>query len=210
MAEVLWLGFALGVGQALAVGPIFLAIVQQATAHGVGAASRVIVGATACNCLLLLPALLFAGAIGAVGGTAPWLGALGALCFVYLGQAAGRDARRLWRGGGPRNGRTVGPFWQGLVGSLANPLAWTLRLAVMVPALLHSQQVQGYAGLLLFVVAWCASLIGIELLVAVTSARAAKLLGARGLACISAAAALLFIGLAGQLVATSLSHFLAA
>ena len=77
---------ALGVGQALAVGPVFLAIMQQAAARGVGAGCRVTLGATACDVLLLLPVVLFAGALGGIGGGARWLGALGAVCFVYLGQ----------------------------------------------------------------------------------------------------------------------------
>jgi threonine/homoserine/homoserine lactone efflux protein len=210
MAEALWLGIALGIGQALAVGPVFLAIVQQSVARGVGSGCRVILGATACDVLLLLPALLFAGALGRNGSLAPWLGGLGALCFVYLGQAAGRDAHRLWRGGGPRSGRALGPFWQGLVGSLANPLAWTVWVAAVAPAILHVQQVGGVTGLVLFLVAWFGATAGAELLIALASARGAKLVGARGQACVCAVAALLFFGLAGQLVANSLPHFLAA
>ena len=210
MAEALWLGIALGFGQALAVGTVFLAIVQQFSARGAGAGCRVILGATACKALLLLPVLLFAGAFGVLGGAVPWLGALGALCFLYLGQASGRDAHRLWRGDGPRSSGTLGPFWQGLVGSVANPLAWTLWLAAVAPALMHAQRLGGNGGLFLFVVAWFVAVSAVEVVVALVAARGAGLFGARGQTCVSAVAALLFFVLAAQLIATALPHFLPA
>jgi threonine/homoserine/homoserine lactone efflux protein len=210
MAELLWLGIALGVGQALAVGPVFLAIVQQSTARGVGAGYRVVLGAITCKVLLLPPVLLFAGGIGGIIGVAPWLGGLGAGCFAYLGQASGRDAYRLWRGGGPRANGALAPFWQGLVGSLANPLAWTLWVAAVAPALLHAQQVGGHGGLLLFVAAWFAAVAAVELAVSLAAARGARLIGARGQAFVSAVAALLFFGLAVRLVAGALPQLLAA
>jgi threonine/homoserine/homoserine lactone efflux protein len=204
MTGLLWLGIALGVGQALAVGPVFLAIVQQATARGVGAGCRVVLGTTIWDVVLLLPALIFAGAVAELGGVIPWLGALGALCFLYLGQAAGRDARHLWRGGGPRTGGSLGPFWQGLVSTLANPLAWTIWLAGVAPALMHARRDGGTGGLILFVVAWFAAAVAVQVAVAFVAARGASLIGARGQACVSGVAALLFFGLAGQLVASAL------
>lgn len=210
MAEVLWLGIALGVGQALAVGPVFLAIVQQSMARGAGAGCRVVLGSTTCDAVLLLPGLLFAGLIAGIGGLAPWLGGLGALCFVYLGQAAGRDAHRLWRSGERRGGGMLGPFWQGIVSSLANPIAWTIWIAAVAPALLHAQGVGGYAGLAIFVVAWFSAASAVQAVVAFVAARGAGLIGARGQACVCAVAALLFFGLAGQLAATALPHFFAA
>ncbi|MFN8511108.1 MAG: LysE family transporter [Thermomicrobiales bacterium] len=210
MAELLWLGIAVGVGQALAVGPVFLTIVQQSTARGVGAGGRVVVGTTVCDALLLLPALLFAGMFAEFGGIAPWLGALGALGFAYLGLAAGRDAQRLWRGGGPRAGAAIGPFWQGLVSSLANPLAWTIWLAAVAPALMHARWVGGTLGLIVFVAAWFAAAVAVQLVVAFAAARGAGLIGVRGQACVSAIAALLFFVLACQLVARVLPHFFAA
>ena len=209
MIEVLWLGMALGIGQALAVGPVFLTIVQQSAARGMGAGCRVILGTTLCDALLLLPVLLFAEMIGGLGAIAPWLSGLGAFCFIYLGQAAGRDAHGLWRGGSPRSGGTLGPFWQGLVSTLANPVAWALWLAAVAPSLLHAQRIGGRGGLVLFVVAWFAAAVAAQAVVALAAARGAGLLGARGQACVSAVAALLFFGLAGQLMTTSLPHIFA-
>lgn len=89
MAELLWLGLALGLGEALAVGPLFLTIVHEAAARGFRAGGRVVLGATVVDAALLPPALLFAGALGAAGGLAPWLALPGIAGFLYLAATAG-------------------------------------------------------------------------------------------------------------------------
>ena len=78
VTEVLWLGLLLGVGSALAVGPIFVVIVQQAATSGFGASFRVILGSATADLILLLPALAFAWVIRSVERGALWVGAAGA------------------------------------------------------------------------------------------------------------------------------------
>jgi len=95
--EVLWLGMLLGVGAALAVGPIFVVIVQQAATSGFGPAFRVILGSATADLVLLLPALAFAWVIRSLDRGALWVGTVGALFLLYLAWQAGRDALALWR-----------------------------------------------------------------------------------------------------------------
>lgn len=204
MNEFLWLGILLGAGEALAIGPVFVSIVQEAAARGFGASWRVILGATAVDATLLLPALLFAEAFGLPQGIAPWLGVPGAFGFLYLAFAALRDARRLWRGTDQYGGPAVRSFWKGVVSTIANPLAWTLWIATDVPTLLRAQQQGGLSGAVTFVTAWFGAAVLVEVAVALAAARGGGMLGARGQASLSAVAGLTFLVLAVGVALTSL------
>lgn len=210
MSELLWLGILLGLGEALAIGPLFVSIVQEASARGFGAGCRVILGATAVDASLMLPALLLVEAHGLPQHVAPWLGLPGALGFLYLGLGALRDARRLWRDGARQNQLRGHSFWKGVVGTLANPLAWTLWLATDVPALLRAQQQGGARGAALFLIAWFGAALAVEGGLALVAARGGNLLGARGQATLSGVAALTFLVLAGGAAFTSVRPLIGA
>jgi threonine/homoserine/homoserine lactone efflux protein len=199
--EVLWLGTLLGVGAALAVGPIFVVIVQQAATSGFAASFRVILGSATADLVLLVPALAFAWIIRSMERGALWVGALGALFLLYLSWQSARDAVAQWRGGGQLvvDGRWA--FWKGVAGNLANPLTWTFWLATGTPAMLAAQDAGGPAGLVLFTATWFLVASGLEAVIALAVARSRRLVGPRGQACFTAVSAVAFLGLALTLVA---------
>jgi threonine/homoserine/homoserine lactone efflux protein len=82
----------LGVGSALAVGPSFVVIVQQAATSGFAASFRVILGSATADLLLLLPALAFTSVLRSVDQGALWVGAVGAVFLCRLAWQAARDA----------------------------------------------------------------------------------------------------------------------
>jgi threonine/homoserine/homoserine lactone efflux protein len=201
VTEVLWLGLLLGVGSALAVGPIFVVIVQQAATSGFAASFRVILGSATADLLLLVPALGFAWVLRSVDQGALWVGAVGAGFLLWLAWQAARDALALWRGG-----RRLAPdgrwaFWKGVAGNLANPLTWTFWLATGTPAMLAAQQAGGPAGVVLFCATWFLAASGLEAVIALAVARSGRLVGPRGQAWFTAASAVAFVCFAVTLVA---------
>jgi len=138
MLELAWLGIALGASAALAIGPIFAAIVHESIARGFGAGLRVSLGATIVDLALLLPALLFAQALDLLVNAAFWIGLFGALVFLHRSGVAFRDAHRLWRAAGEGARSVSSSFYLGVVGNLTNPLTWGFWLATGIPALLRA------------------------------------------------------------------------
>jgi len=168
--EVLWLGMLLGVGAALAVGPIFVVIVQQAATSGFGPAFRVILGSATADLVLLLPALAFAWVIRSLDRGALWVGTVGALFLLYLAGQAARDAVALWRQERLLEVSDRWAFWKGVAGNLANPLTWTFWLATGTPAMLAAQRAGGAAGLVAFTVVWFLVASGLEAVIALVVA----------------------------------------
>ncbi|HJU02895.1 MAG TPA: LysE family transporter [Actinomycetes bacterium] len=203
MTEVLWLGLLLGVGSALAVGPIFVVIVQQAATSGFAASFRVILGSATADLLLLLPALAFSWVLRSVEQGALWVGAVGAAFLCWLAWQAARDAVALWREDAARALRADGrwAFWKGVAGNLANPLTWTFWLATGTPAMLAARRAGGMAGLALFTATWFLVASGLEAVIALAVARSHRLVGSRGQAGFTAVSAVAFLCLAATLVA---------
>jgi threonine/homoserine/homoserine lactone efflux protein len=203
VTEVLWLGLLLGVGSALAVGPIFVVIVQQAATSGFAASFRVILGSATADLLLLLPALAFTWVIRSVDQGALWVGAVGAVFLCWLAWQAARDTVALWREDSARalvaDGRWA--FWKGVAGNLANPLTWTFWLATGTPAMLAARRAGGMAGLALFTATWFLVASGLEAVIALAVARSHRLVGSRGQAWFTAVSAVAFLCLAATLVA---------
>jgi len=199
--EVLWLGTLLGVGAALAVGPIFVVIVQQAATSGFGASFRVILGSATADLVLLVPALAFAWIIRSMERSSLWVGAVGALFLLYLSWRSARDAVAQWREGRQLEVHGRWAFWKGVAGNLANPLTWTFWLATGTPAMLAAQDAAGTAGLALFTATWFLVASGLEAVIALAVARSRRLVGPRGQACFTAVSAVAFLGLALTLVA---------
>lgn len=201
MLELAWLGIALGASAALAIGPIFAAIVHESIARGFGAGLRVSLGATVADLAFLLPALLFAQALDLLVNAAFWIGLLGALVFLHRSGVAFRDAHRLWRAAGD-GARSVGSsFYLGIVGNLMNPLTWGFWLATGVPALLRARQIAAWGGVVLLVIIWFSTLLVLEVLLALLVTRTRRALGRRGQASCSVGVAFLFLALAGTLFA---------
>ena len=199
--EVLWLGMLLGVGAALAVGPIFVVIVQQAATSGFGASFQVILGSATADLVLLVPALAFAWIIGSMERGSLWVGAAGALFLLSLSWRSARDAVAQWREGRQLEVDGRWAFWKGVAGNLANPLTWTFWLATGTPAMLAAQDAAGTAGLALFTATWFLVASGLEAVIALAVARSRRLVGPRGQACFTAVSAVAFLGLALTLVA---------
>jgi len=199
--EVLWLGTLLGVGAALAVGPIFVVIVQQAATSGFGASFRVILGSATADLVLLVPALAFAWIIRSMERSSLWVGAAGTLFLLYLSWRSARDAVAQWREGRQLEVDGRWAFWKGVAGNLANPLTWTFWLATGTPAMLAAQDAAGTAGLALFTATWFLVASGLEAVIALAVARSRRLVGPRGQACFTAVSAVAFLGLALTLVA---------
>ncbi|MFD8498652.1 LysE family translocator [Amycolatopsis sp. NPDC059657] len=200
MGEILWLGLLLGGGAALSVGPIFVTILQEAATRGFGAAFRVILGSAVADLILLIPALAFAWVITAIAGASLWVGIAGAIFFLFLAGQAIRDARRLWRHGEPE-AASGWAFWKGVVANLANPLTWTFWLATGTPTMLRAHELGGWPGLVVFTVVWFVVASGLEAVVALVVARSGKRFGGRGQAMLTALSAVLFVSLAGVLLA---------
>lgn len=204
MLELAWLGIALGASAALAIGPIFAAIVHESIARGFGAGLRVSLGATIVDLALLLPALLFAQALDLLVNAAFWLGLLGALVFLHRSGVAFRDAHRLWRAAGEGARSVSSSFYLGVVGNLTNPLTWGFWLATGIPALLRARQIGAWGGVLLLVVIWFSTALILEVILALLVTRTGRALGRRGQACCSVGVALLFLALAGTLFARNI------
>jgi threonine/homoserine/homoserine lactone efflux protein len=203
VGQILVLGALLGAGAAFAVGPIFVIIVQQAATRGLGAALRVILGSATADVILLVPALSFAWVIGLVVGAALWVSLVGAAVFLFLGQAAARDAVRIWRSTTVMQADGGWAFWKGVLGNLANPLSWTFWLATGTPTMLRAREIAGLPGLIVFTVTWFAVAVGIEALIASAVVFSGRVIGPRGLATFSAISALMFLVLASTLLATN-------
>jgi threonine/homoserine/homoserine lactone efflux protein len=201
VTEALWLGTLLGVGSALAVGPIFVVIVQQAATSGFGASFRVILGSATADLILLVPALAFAWVIRSLDRGSLWVGAVGSLFLLYLAWQAARDAVALWRERRPAAAGGRWAFWKGVAGNLANPLTWTFWLATGTPAMLAARRAGGPAGLVAFTCVWFLVACGLESVIALAVARSQRLVGARGQAGLTAVSALAFLGLAATLLA---------
>jgi len=199
--EVLWLGTLLGVGAALAVGPIFVVIVQQAATSGFAASFRVILGSATADLVLLLPALAFAWIIRSMERSSLWVGAAGTLFLLYLSWRSARDAVAQWREGRQLEVDGRWAFWKGVAGNLANPLTWTFWLATGTPAMLAARKAGGPAGVVLFTATWFLVASGLEAVIALAVARSRRLVGPRGQACFTAVSAVAFLGLALTLVA---------
>ena len=207
--EVLWLGMLLGVGAALAVGPIFVVIIQQAATSGFGAAFRVILGSATADLVLLLPALAFAYIIQALDRGSLWVGAVGALFLLYLAWHAARDAVALWHSNRQLEVSHRWAFWKGVTGNLANPLTWTFWLATGTPAMLAAQEAGGAAGVALFTATWFLVASGLEAVIALAVARSHRMVGTRGQAWFTAVSAVAFLCLAATLVARAVLPALA-
>lgn len=199
VTEILWLGVLLGAGAALAVGPIFVTIVQEAATRGFSAGLRVIIGSAVADAILLVPALVFAGLSTLVTDSAVWVGLIGAFVLLGLAVQAGRDAHRLWRGGHTVAARGWA-FGKGVVANLSNPLSWTFWLATGTPSMLRALHVGGWAGLVLFTVVWFVVASGLEMVIAVVVAGTGRRIGPRGQAAFTALSAVLFVALAGMLL----------
>lgn len=195
MAEILWLGVLLGAGAALAVGPIFVTILQEAATRGFPAGLRVILGSAVADAILLVPALAFAGLITLVTDGVFWVGLIGAVVLVTLAVQAGRDARRLWRGRLPVQAGGWA-FAKGVAANLTNPLTWTFWLATGTPSMVRAEHVAGWAGVVLFTITWFVVASGIEALIALIVAGSGRRIGPRGQAAFTALSAVLFVALA--------------
>jgi threonine/homoserine/homoserine lactone efflux protein len=200
MKDALLLGLVFGVGAALAVGPIFVTIVHEAATRGFGSSFKVILGSAFADLILLFPALALSWAIARVGAASAWVGAGGALFFVYLGLGAGRDAWRLWRDGEQPSAAAGWSFWKGVLGNLLNPLTWTFWLASGTPTMLHTYERAGWAGLAAFTATWFVVASGLEAAIALAVVRSRRLVGARGMALLNGFAATMFLALAASLV----------
>jgi threonine/homoserine/homoserine lactone efflux protein len=201
VTEVLWLGLLLGVGSALAVGPIFVVIVHQAATSGFAASFRVILGSATADLLLLLPALAFTWVLRSVEQGALWVGAVGAVFLCWLAWQAARDAVALWRQERLLEVSDRWAFWKGVAGNLANPLTWTFWLATGTPAMLAAQRAGGTAGLVAFTVVWFLVASGLEAVIALAVARSGRRVGPRGQAWLTGVSAVAFLCLAVTLVA---------
>src|SRR5215213_1334934 len=201
VTEVLWLGLLLGVGSALAVGPIFVVIVQQAATSGFAASFRVILGSATADLLLLAPALAFAWVLRSVEQGALWVGAVGAVFLCWLAWQAARDAVALWREDRRCSADGRWAFWKGVAGNLANPLTWTFWLATGTPAMFAAQRAGGTAGLVAFTVVWFLVASGLEAVIALVVARSGRRVGPRGQAWLTGVSAVAFLCLAVTLVA---------
>jgi threonine/homoserine/homoserine lactone efflux protein len=199
MAEILWLGVLLGAGAAVSVGPIFVTILQEAATRGFSASLRVILGSAVADLILLVPALTFAAVIAVVASAAFWVGLIGTLVLVCLAIQAGREARRLWRGGSAVAAEGWA-FWNGLASNLANPLSWTFWLVTGTPSMVHAQHAGGWTGLVLFTITWFVVASGLEAVIAFGIAGSGRRIGSRGQAGFTALSAALFLILAGNLL----------
>jgi len=201
MIQVLWLGALLGAGAALAVGPIFVTILQTAATRGFAAAFRVIIGSATADLILLIPALAFAWIITATVRASFWVGLAGALFFLGLAAVAVRDARRIWRGHAVPAVSDSWAFCKGVTANLANPLTWTFWLATGTPTMMQARHLAGWTGLALFTVTWFVVASALESAFALAVAHTGRRLGARSHGLVTAASAVLFIALAAMLVA---------
>jgi len=202
MRDALLLGLVFGVGAALAVGPIFVTIIHEAATRGFMSSFKVILGSATADLILLFPALALSWLIARIDAASAWVGAGGALFFVYLGVGAGRDALRLWQGGMELSAEAGWSFWKGVLGNLLNPLTWTFWLATGTPTMLHAYTQAGWVGLALFTAVWFVTASGLEAVIALAVVKSRRMVGPRGMALFNGFAATMFIVLAVGLMAS--------
>jgi threonine/homoserine/homoserine lactone efflux protein len=200
MRDALVLGLIFGLGAALAVGPIFVTIIYEAATHGFRSSFKVILGSAVADLLLLFPALALSWLIARIDAASAWVGATGALFFVYLGVGAGRDAWRLWHGTAQPSAPTGWSFWKGVLGNLLNPLTWSFWLATGTPTMLHAYNQAGWSGLALFTAVWFITASGLEAVIALIVVKSGRLVGPRGMALFNGFAATMFMALAAGLI----------
>lgn len=200
MRDAFLLGLLFGVGAALAVGPIFVTIIQEAATRGFMSSFKVILGSATADLVLLFPALTLSWIIASVAEASLWVSIGGALFFVYLGISAARDAWRMWRGVSEIAPSAGWSFWKGVLGNLLNPLTWSFWLASGTPTMLHAYDKAGWAGLALFTATWFVAASGLEAAIAFAVVRSKRLVGRGGLALFNGIAATLFLVLAAGLI----------
>lgn len=203
MLSVFWIGILLGVGAAVAVGPIFVTIIQEAALRGFASSFRVIIGSAVADIILLIPSLAFIWIVQGVANASFWVGLIGVGFFLYLSIEATRDAYRLWHTTTQAVISGGWSFWKGLLGNLANPLSWTFWLATGTPTMLHAYHEAGWSGLVLFTVTWFLVASGLEAVIAMIVARSKNMIGMRGQAVFSGVSALMFALLAISLLRSS-------
>lgn len=88
--------------------------------------------------------------------------------------------------------------WVGLVGA-----AFFLWLATGTPAMLRAQHLAGPAGVAVFTITWFVAASGLEAVIALAVARSGRRIGHRGQGAFTGLSAVLFVALAGLMVARS-------
>jgi threonine/homoserine/homoserine lactone efflux protein len=206
MVSILWLGFLLGVGAALSVGPIFVTIIQEAATRGFDSSFRIIIGSAVADLILLVPALAFTWIIQRVADASFWVSIIGICFFLYLAIEALRDSYRIWTAKHQPAPHNNWSFFKGLFANLANPLTWTFWLAMGTPTMLHTYQQGGWFGLLLFTVTWFVVASGLEAIIAFVIARSRILIGIHGQAVFSGVSSLVFFVLAASMLHMVVLH----
>lgn len=204
MREIIFLASMLGIGAALAVGPIFVTIIQEAATRGFAASLRVILGSAVADLVVLIPALGFGWLIARIAEATVLVSLIGAAFFLYLGWEAARDARRMWIGKAGFITPSGWAFWKGVVGNLANPLTWSFWLLSGTPTMLRAYHIAGGTGLVVFTAIWFAVASGLEAIIALIVVRTGHLVGPRGQALFNGLAAAMFWLLATSLLLQAL------
>ena len=201
ISQIVWPALVLGAAAALAGGPIFVTFLQSAVTGGFPAGMRVIMGSALADLMLVVPALAFTWLVAGLARAALWTGLIGAVFLAGLAVQAARESRRLWRREtmiAPVAGWALG---KGLLGNLTSPATWSFWIAVGTPTMLHAERAGGAGGLVLFLLIWFATAVGLEAALALAVARSRHRVGPRGLAVLIAGAATFFVVVALLLVA---------
>jgi threonine/homoserine/homoserine lactone efflux protein len=207
MGEAIWLGVLLGIGAAVAVGPVFVTIIQETLARGFAAGFYVVLGAALADALLLIPALTTSWLISQVDQVASYICLFGIIFLVYLSIEAARDAYRLWNKIEVDPATSTGGGWsfgKGLLGNLLNPLTWIFWLTTGATMTLRIVHTSGWRGLILFVGVFQAVLLLTETTIAFVATCTRQGVGIRGKAILTTVSSIVFLGLAGKLL-TNLS-----
>jgi threonine/homoserine/homoserine lactone efflux protein len=209
ISQIVWPALVLGAAAALSVGPIFVTILQSAATSGFPAGMRVIMGSALADLILVVPALAFTWLVASLARAALWTGLIGTVFLCVLALQAARQARRLWRRETLISPVTGWALRKGLLGNITSPATWSFWIAVGTPTMLHAERAGGASGLVLFLVIWFVTAVGLEAALALAVARSRHRVGARGLAVLNASAAAFFLVLAVLLVARDVAPRLA-
>lgn len=205
MGEILLLGLLMGTGAALAVGPIFVLIIQQSVSRGFGSGFRVILGSAVADLLMLIPAVGMVWVIRFMTEASFVVGLIGTAVFAWLGVGAVRDALRFKRSGLVPKVEADWSFTKGVVVNLASPLTWAFWLATGGPTMHRSYQAAGDPGVILFTLVWFGTAVLLEVIIAAAVAQSKRLVGPRGMAAFSGVSAAGFFALAGWLLVLTLN-----
>ena len=137
-AEMLILGFLVGLTGALSPGPMLVAAINASMKEGWAAGPKVALGHLAVEFLIIV--LITAGLYGALAGYSSLIAGFGGIALIVFGALVVLESRQAQIDATQNVGNQSTPFIAGSVTSVGNPYFWIWWLTVGSPLLIGALQ----------------------------------------------------------------------